>query len=97
MAKGDRKLPTPSSDTDVAGFLRKVAATPIVREAGRGRLLFAMDATASREPTWDQACHLQAQMFEETAALGGLDVQLAYYRGFGEFRATPWVSRICAT
>lgn len=92
MAKGDRKLPTPSSNTDVADFLRKVAVTPIVREAGRGRLLFAMDATASREPTWDQACHLQAEMFEETAALGGLDVQLAYYRGFGEFRVTPWVS-----
>src|SRR3546814_16453759 len=51
-----------------------------------------MDATASREPTWDRASHLQAEMFKETEALGGLDVQLIYYRGFGECRASPWVS-----
>ena len=54
-------------------------------------MLFAMDATASREPTWDQACHIQGQMFEETDALGGLDLQLCYYRGFREFHATPWL------
>lgn len=54
--------------------------------------MFAIDATASREPTWDMACHLQSEMFEETAALGGLDVKLVYYRGFGECRTSPWVS-----
>jgi hypothetical protein len=53
-------------------------------------LIFAMDATASREPTWDQACHIQAEMFSETAALGGLEIQLCYYRGFKEFRASGW-------
>ena len=37
------------------------------------------------------ACHIQAEMFEETAALGGLDVQLVYYRGFGECEASPWL------
>jgi hypothetical protein len=31
-------------------------------------------------------------MFRETAALGGLDIQLCYYRGFGEFNASPWLS-----
>jgi hypothetical protein len=51
-----------------------------------------MDATASREPTWDRASHLQAEMFQETEALGGLEVQLIYYRGFGECRASPWVA-----
>jgi hypothetical protein len=51
-----------------------------------------MDATASREPTWDAACHIQAQMFEETRALGGLDVQLCFYRGYREFVTSPWVS-----
>ncbi len=56
----------------------------------RGRLIFALDATASREPTWDTACQLQGEMFQETANLGGLDIQLAYYRGFGEFKASPW-------
>ena len=89
----DKKLPTKSSSVDVDAFLQKVAATP-VRKASceKGRLIFAMDATASREPSWDRACHLQGEMFQETAALGGLEIQLAYYRGFGEFRASAWAS-----
>lgn len=87
------KLPDKSSDTEVSEFLGKVAATASRKAAGRrGRLVFAMDATASREPTWDRACHIQAEMFSETAALGGLDVQLLYYRGFGECRASRWAS-----
>lgn len=66
---------------------------PATRAGGeRGRLIFAMDATASREPTWDRACQIQAEMFSETAALGGLDVLLCYYRGYGEFEASPWLS-----
>jgi hypothetical protein len=56
----------------------------------RGRLLFAMDATASRQPHWDSACHLQSQLFSASADLGGLDVQLCYYRGFNEFHYSPW-------
>ena len=47
----------------------------------------------SRQPTWDTACRLQADMFREAAAIGGLDVQLVYYRGLGECRASRWVSR----
>jgi hypothetical protein len=31
-------------------------------------------------------------MFKATATLGGLDIQLCYYRGFGEFKATQWLS-----
>jgi hypothetical protein len=54
--------------------------------------MFALDATASREPSWDQACQIQAEMFDATASLGGLDVQLCYFRGFREFRASPWVA-----
>ena len=88
----DKKLPSASSSAEVDAFIRKVAATPGVRAAGeRGRLIFAMDATASREPTWDRASHIQAEMFQETSALGGLDIQLVYYRGFGEFDAGPWI------
>jgi hypothetical protein len=56
-----------------------------------GRLIFALDATMSRQPTWDAAAHVQAQMFEATAAIGGLAVQLVYFRGFGECRASRWV------
>ena len=90
-AKGEL---TDRADSDeVAAFLAKVARTPVVREAGhRGRLVFAMDATASREPSWDRACHLQAQMFSETDTLGGLEVQLVFYRGFGECKSSPWVN-----
>jgi hypothetical protein len=94
MARNDKLPANTSSSTELQDFLRRVASTPMRAPIGdRGRLIFALDATASRQPTWDQACHLQAEMFEETAALGGLDIQLAYYRGFADFRASAWTSR----
>jgi hypothetical protein len=94
MGNNERdKLPQPSSGAEVAEFLRRVAATPVRSTGARGRLIFAMDATASREPTWHSACEIQGQMFTETANLGGLDIQLCYYRGLGEFDAGPWLSR----
>jgi hypothetical protein len=85
------KLPT-STEDDVSRFLKQVAETPAPsRQPGqRGRLIFAMDATASREPSWDHACQIQGEMFTETSALGGLAVQLLYYRGFGQCRASKW-------
>ncbi len=91
---GDKKLPTErSSSAEVDAFLRKVATAPAIRTPGqRGRLLFAIDATASREPTWDLACQLQAEMFAETKALGGLEIQLCFYRGFRELRVSPWLT-----
>jgi hypothetical protein len=58
----------------------------------RGRLIFALDATASRQPTWDTAVELQAAMFQSTAPIGQLSVQLVFYRGDGECRASRWVS-----
>lgn len=91
MPKPSDKSLAQGSQAEVDAFLAKVASLPPAKTTDdRGRLIFAMDATASREPTWDRACHLQGEMFEETAALGGLDVQLAYYRGFREFHASPW-------
>src|SRR5262245_35350007 len=94
-ADRSRLTDKPATGSEVDAFLRKLAATPAARPAAgqRGRLLFALDATASRQPTWDRACHIQAEMFKETAALGGLDVQLAFYRGFGEFEASAWFDR----
>ena len=92
MTKSNSKLPDRSKKTDVACFLEKVAKTPTVKPAAdRGRLIFAMDATASREPTWNSACQIQSQMFDETAALGGLEIQLYFYRGQTEFSASPWL------
>jgi hypothetical protein len=58
---------------------------------GAGRLVFAMDATMSRQPTWDMALSLQGRMFEACASIGGLGVQLVYFRGLGECRASGWV------
>jgi len=82
-----------SSQDEVEAFLSKVRAMPAAGPGGRrGRLIFSLDATASREPTWDRACHIQGSMFQETAALGGLDVQLVFYRGFGECKASKWQS-----
>lgn len=93
MSSDDKKLPERTTQAGIDAFLRKVAETPLTTRPGeRGRLLFALDATASRQPTWDRAMQLQAEMFEQTAGLGGLEIQLCYYRGFGEFHATRWTS-----
>ncbi len=90
--QGVAKPPEKSGRSEVDDFLAKVAAAPARKPDGeRGRLIFAMDATMSREPAWDDACQIQGEMFKETALLGGLDVQLVYYRGFGECRASKWV------
>lgn len=86
MSKDLRK---PSSKQQINAFLDKARSTP---SGGGGRLIFALDATASREPTWDHASHLQAEMFQETASLGGLAIQLCYFRGYGEFHASPWLT-----
>jgi hypothetical protein len=80
---------------DIAEFLDQLKSrqpAPSAAASGRGRLIFALDATASREPTWDQACRIQGEMFTATAALGGLDLQLVFYRGYDECRASRWVN-----
>lgn len=93
-ATGKDKLAPTSTRAEIDAFLGKARALSSANPsaAGRGRLIFALDATMSRQPTWDIACTLQADMFRETAALGGLDIQLVYYRGLGECRASRWVS-----
>lgn len=89
----DDKLPAKSSSRDIRAFVEKSKQVPAKRPAGaRGRLIFALDATASRQPTWDRACGIQGDMFRATDDLGGLAVQLCFYRGFGEFNASPWYS-----
>jgi hypothetical protein len=93
MSDDKSKLPSESRSAEVDEFLREVRQAPAVRpEGGRGRLIFALDATASREPTWDRACRIQGEMFEATAGLGGLDVRLLFYRGFNECKASRWLS-----
>lgn len=84
---------TNSDGSAVARFLEQVQRTPPRAGRGRrGRLMFAMDATASREPSWDRAVRVQGEMFLATETLGGLEVQLVYFRGFDECRASRWVT-----
>ncbi len=61
------------------------------RRAG-ARLIFSLDATMSRQPTWDRASSIQAEMFLEAAKYGGLEIKLIYFRGLRECRATPFLS-----
>lgn len=82
-----------SSSGDIADFVRQVGQN--VRTGGareRGRLLFALDATMSRQPTWDLASSLHAEMFKALPADGKLSVQLLYFRGLAECRASKWVN-----
>src|SRR5262249_37501281 len=90
----DNALRPQSSRGEIDAFLDQIRALGPARQTGtRGRLMFALDATMSRQPSCDAACTLQADMFREAAAIGGLDVQLVYYRGLTECRASQWVSQ----
>jgi hypothetical protein len=88
-----REPASTSARGEIDAFLARARTlAPPVEPGKRGRLVFALDATMSRQPTWDEACRLQADMFGEAAAIGGLDVQLVYYRGLTECRSSRWVS-----
>lgn len=80
-----------SSSGEIDQFLQKSKAIATVVER-QPRLIFAIDATASRQPTWDRACHLQREMFQATANIASLSIQLCYYRGFNDFYASRWLS-----
>ena len=84
---------TPRSDRSaIEAFITRARSLPTA-PGNQGRLIFALDATASREATWDQASDLQSELFVAAQDLGGLSIQLCYYRGFREFKATPFVSQ----
>lgn len=78
---------TSGSAVDV--FLSEARDAAVAGRAG-GRLIFALDATGSRQPTWSLARELQAGMFDAAATAGGLAVQLVYFRGAAECRASRW-------
>ena len=80
-----------SSSGDIAHFLKQASKIGSNRD-GRGGLVFGLDATMSRQHTWDEAQTIQAEMFDAVKSAGGLDVQLVYFRGFGECRASRWVA-----
>jgi len=75
-----------SARPHLAAFFEKVDPA---RPTG-GRLIFGMDATASRQHSWTLAKQLTNEMFAAVPA--GLSVALAYYRGISECRLLPWVT-----
>lgn len=93
MADERNKAPAlqKAASAAVESFLERARAAPPAVQT-TGRLIFALDATLSRQPTWDMAQALQAEMFRAAAGHGGLAVQLVYFRGFGECRASSFVS-----
>lgn len=81
--------PERSTSSDIDNFLQK--ASHLSAEI-QGRLIFGLDATMSRQPTWDVASQTQASMFAVAGQKTGLSVQLVYFRGYGECRASKWVA-----
>ncbi|WP_406853856.1 VWA domain-containing protein [Alsobacter sp. KACC 23698] len=90
--KSGRALDARTDPAAVDAFLQAAKSLSPRRDGKRGRLVFALDATMSRQPTWDLACRLQGEMFAQAAQAGGLDVQLVYFRGFSECRASRFVA-----
>ncbi|QXP86237.1 hypothetical protein [Methylococcus sp. Mc7] len=87
----DKRPAVQGGASGVDAFLAEMAAVRQLKPASSpGRLIFALDATASREPTWRRAARLQAQMFEVAAETGRLAIQVCYYQGCDGFEALPW-------
>jgi len=83
--------PVASGKTEIDTFLQQARAGINSGTAG-GRIILALDATMSRQPTWDLACGLQAEMFDAVGKSGKLAVQLTYFRGISESRASRFVT-----
>ncbi len=87
--KVDEKTPAASPRSEISAFLGAARTTRDLATAGR--LVIALDATMSRQPTWDRACAIQSEMFQAAGTVGELAMQLVYFRGFGECAASKWV------
>jgi len=91
--KKSSELRRKSSASEIGAFLK---AAGEATAAQNGRLIFALDATMSRQPTWDKAVTIQASMFDAVGKAGGLSVQLVFFRGIHECRASKWVINAAA-
>lgn len=90
--KRDVGLAPTSSSQEIDSFLQQAKSLPSTSHDQGARLLFALDATASRQSTWDHACHIQSKMFLATDAIGSLNIQLCYFYGYNFFYSSPWYS-----
>ncbi|MGZ6009827.1 MAG: VWA domain-containing protein, partial [Rhizomicrobium sp.] len=65
------KLPAKTSSArDIDAFLKRAAKLPTIAQT-KGRLIFAIDATMSRQPTWNRATQIQSDMFDVAHSIGG--------------------------
>ena len=96
MSNPNKPLSKVSGAGEISAFLNKAKALAPQQQGGNGRLLFALDATASREPVWDRATQIQSQMFLEAAKIGSLNIKLAFYRGFMDCQGLPWTADTAA-
>ena len=69
----------------VADFLQR-------QRVSRGRIAFIIDATGSRERTWDAATQLQGEMFAEAGKFGTLEMQVTYFGGLNNVASSNWTS-----
>lgn len=76
----------------VDALRERLRTSAVIAPGGRGRLLVAIDATASRSFTWHLACELQAEMLAEAGKLGGLKLQVACFRGDRGWEQSEWTS-----
>lgn len=91
--KKSSELREKSSSGEIGAFLKAAGEAAV---AQNGRLIFALDATMSRQPTWDRAATIQASMFDAVGKAGGLSVQLVFFRGIDGCRASKWVINAAA-
>ena len=96
-AKGKQRIAardgSPGTESrSLDAFIDAAHSAPVPALRDSHRLIFALDATASRQPTWDMACSLHTELFNEAERLGNLAIQLCYYRGHNEFRASRWAT-----
>lgn len=78
--------------SNLAVFKETVQNLPAAR-SGKGKVIFIVDATASREATWSKTMDLQFKAFD---AMKGLEVQLVYFRGDRkekEIKASPFIRK----
>ena len=89
MKKKPKSVKT--TEISVDDFLTELSIrSSIFQGTSKGRLIYTMDATASRQPSWNTAAQIQGEMFSAASELGGLTIQLAFYRGFGQFKVSQW-------
>jgi hypothetical protein len=80
----DERLAAMNAALERLGIAKPTPARP------PGRLIVALDLTGSREASLKQARIATAAMFDAIKQVGAIQVQLVYYRGLLECRASKW-------